>query len=263
MGRYNDGGRGTPYAGRGRGRGGRSRGSGRGRGSQSSYGNNNNDTFRNAMFADFEVVVEKHINTIKKNYKDGALWAKALEEEQEIDITEWEREMVKQTIPYPKVPKKEGGTTDTTDEDALLKYEAEKDMVKVRNKITCDNHQARIKNYHENKVKIYAYLWLQCNNGLQNRIKSREDADKIKNDPIELIKVIKQYAMNFQEHKYEIAAVFEAMNNVCSCRQKEDEPLMVYERRMKTHLDLFVSYMGGKLVLDKFKKEASSKDEDF
>ena len=69
--------------------------------------------------------------------------------------------------------------------------------------------------------------------------------------------------MNFQEHKYEIAAVFEAMNNVCSCRQKEDEPLMVYERRMKTHLDLFVSYMGGKLVLDKFKKEASSKDEDF
>jgi hypothetical protein len=46
-----------------------------------------------------------------------------------------------------------------------------------------------------NMSKAYAFLWEQCARAMQNEIEARTDYESsIKNNPIELLKAIKQHA---------------------------------------------------------------------
>jgi hypothetical protein len=52
-----------------------------------------------------------------------------------------------------------------------------------------------------NTSKAYAFLWEQCSRGMQTKIESHTDFNEsIKGDPIELLKTIKQFALNYHEH---------------------------------------------------------------
>ena len=51
-----------------------------------------------------------------------------------------------------------------------------------------------------NLIKAYAFLWEHCSKGMQNKIESRSDYTQIVNNPVKLLKVIKEHALNYQEH---------------------------------------------------------------
>ena len=48
----------------------------------------------------------------------------------------------------------------------------------------------------------------------------------IKNDPVELIKVIKEYAMAYQDTKYPVLTILEAMQAYITIRQQDGESLV-------------------------------------
>ena len=56
----------------------------------------------------------------------------------------------------------------------------------------------REETYASNKIKTYGIIYGQCTRGLQNRIEEHEDyLKKIYNDPIELLKSIKQLCFGY------------------------------------------------------------------
>jgi hypothetical protein len=60
--------------------------------------------------------------------------------------------------------------------------------------------------------KAYAFLWEQCTKAMKNKIESNSKFESIiKNDPIELLKIIKQHVLNYHEHRYEMAIMFESL----------------------------------------------------
>ena len=46
---------------------------------------------------------------------------------------------------------------------------------------------------------------------MRAKIETRKDDYKVKNDPIELIKAIKEYAMAYQDKKYPVATILDSM----------------------------------------------------
>jgi hypothetical protein len=60
-------------------------------------------------------------------------------------------------------------------------------------------------------MKPYGLLWLQCTLGMRAKIEGRTDYEStVKNNPIELLKAIKEHALNCQEHCYEMTIINEA-----------------------------------------------------
>ena len=56
----------------------------------------------------------------------------------------------------------------------------------------------RKRDYEENMFKAYAEIWDRCNKAMQRKIEARTDYQaNIYNDPIELLKAIKEYALNY------------------------------------------------------------------
>ena len=119
-------------------------------------------------------------------------------------------------------------------------------------KIKLDLHLKRIQTYTNNLTKAYAFIWEQCSLGMQNKIESRSDYNSsIKNDPIALLKAIKQHALNYQEHKYPMAIIFDAIKTLITLKQKEGESLREYTKRFKVSRDILISHIGGPLILKK------------
>ena len=109
--------------------------------------------------------------------------------------------------------------------------------------------------YLDNMYKAYALLWERCAKAMQNRILSRTDYEtKIYNDPIELLKSIKEHSLDYQETRYEMSIISDAFRAVFSTKQKDDENLQDYTRRFKTARDILISHIGGPLVINKFVK---------
>jgi hypothetical protein len=102
----------------------------------------------------------------------------------------------------------------------------------------------RIRVYNDNLVKSYALIWEQCNTAMQNRLEQRTDYETtIYNDPIELLKAIKEHALNYQETRY--SALF-------STKQREGENLQEYTKRFKTSKEILESHIGAPVILQKY-----------
>jgi hypothetical protein len=88
---------------------------------------------------------------------------------------------------------------------------------------------------------------------MQQKIEARSDYDStVKGDPIELLKAIKQHALNYQEHRYPISIILDAMKNLITCKQKEGEQLQEYTKRFKTARDVLEQHMGGPIILTRY-----------
>ncbi|MEN9849167.1 MAG: hypothetical protein RL368_1907, partial [Pseudomonadota bacterium] len=91
-----------------------------------------------------------------------------------------------------------------------------------------------------------------CSKVLKNKIQSRSDFQKIKQDPILLIQVIEEHTVCYNEEKYPLCILFEALKNLVTTRQKENESLIDYTSRIKSAIDVLVSQLGGPIVMPRY-----------
>ena len=74
----------------------------------------------------------------------------------------------------------------------------------------------------------------------------------MKGNPIKLLKTIKQHALNFQDRRYEMSVILEAMRTIITIRQRDNEILQDYTKQFKTSQEVMESHIGGPIELAKF-----------
>ena len=79
----------------------------------------------------------------------------------------------------------------------------------------------------------------------------RKDYDKNKRDPITLLQAIKELSFSYQDTKYDMKIVTNAIKNFVNLKQKDDESLIDYTTRFKTARDVMKAQMGAEIVLYK------------
>jgi hypothetical protein len=78
----------------------------------------------------------------------------------------------------------------------------------------------RIRILEDNLVKSYALIWERCNTAMQGHLEQRTDFEAtIYNDPIELLKAIKEHALKYQETRCEMLIISGALRALLSTRQ--------------------------------------------
>ena len=88
---------------------------------------------------------------------------------------------------------------------------------------------------------------------MQNKITGHSDFEaKIFNNPINLLKAIKEHSLNYQESRYKMLVILDSLRTFSNTRQKELEPLQEYTRRFKTAKDIMESHKGGPIILTKY-----------
>ena len=88
---------------------------------------------------------------------------------------------------------------------------------------------------------------------MQNKLTGRQDFQtKIFNNPINLLKAIKEHSLNYQESRYEMSVILDSIRTFLNTKQKESEDLQEYTRRFKTAKDIMESYIGGPIVMTKY-----------
>jgi hypothetical protein len=87
---------------------------------------------------------------------------------------------------------------------------------------------------------------------MKNKIEARvEFKMEIESNPIELLKAIKEHALNYQEHKYDMSIINDALKTLINTKQKENESLQEYTKRFKVAQDVLQSHIGGPIILTK------------
>jgi len=109
--------------------------------------------------------------------------------------------------------------------------------------------------YNSNKIKAYALLWERYAKIMQNKISARVDYEtKIFDNPIKLLKAIREHAMDYQETKYEMYIIVDFMKAMMTTKQREGETFAEYTQWFKTAKDVLESHIGGALILTKYIK---------
>jgi hypothetical protein len=76
--------------------------------------------------------------------------------------------------------------------------------------------------YEANTTKAYALLWEQCSQGIQGKIEANKNfKSTIKSKPIDLLKIIKQNCLNYDEHNYEMPIIMDLIKTLFIVKQKE------------------------------------------
>ena len=88
---------------------------------------------------------------------------------------------------------------------------------------------------------------------MQNKITCQYDfKQKIFNNSINLLKAIKEHSLIFQESRYEMAIITDAISTFLNMKQKESESLKDYRQRFKTSKEIMESHIGGPIILSKY-----------
>ena len=133
------------------------------------------------------------MNHIKKTFDRGNDIAEALRMHVKQDPDSWKPTLMLSTADDPEVKAVEN-------EQIKMEYKAELDEAMKRKRM-----------YQENMFKAYALLWERCAKAMQNHIVARKDYEtNIYNNPIELLKAIKEHSLNYQEKRYEMSIILDA-----------------------------------------------------
>ena len=242
-------------SGRGRGKGRGGRGTGRSNSRRKPHQSKRNDRKKKTLSdhnyylgnarqaSDFETTTEFIINHIKKTYTDGKDIAKALYDLESADTTKWRPSLQVSLIP-------------DTDPETTLRRDAENREFEMIFKQELSRYSSRVTQYEDNLIKSYALIWERCSAAMKNKISNRKDfRDKIYDDPIELLRAIREHALNYQEYKYSMAIVADAFRNLLQTRQKEHENLQEFAKRFRTAEEIFQSHLGGSLIIPKLVRE--------
>jgi hypothetical protein len=224
-------------------RGGRGGGRGRGQGSSIPPKAHTKKTIEDYSFyigsskqaSDYEVTAEFVINHIKKTFDYGKDIAEALRTLKKPDPESWE----------PAIQASVSETAATRD--------AENRQYAIKYKSLIDEVMRRTRSYENNTTKAYAILWERCAKAMQNKIASRTDFDTVVyDDPIALMRAIKEHSLNYQETRYEMSIILDAFRSVFTSKQQEGESLQDYTRRFKTAKEILESQLGGPLIMTKY-----------
>ena len=237
------------YGGRRGGRGGRGRGRGSFSSTKPSYTKKTVEDYffyvgSSKQASDYEITAEFVVNHIKKSFDRGNDIAEALRTLEGSDTDIWK--------PILSISK---------DTDAAIKEREDKQFM-LEYKAELDEFMKRKRAYTDNTYKAFALLWERCNKAMQNKIASRSDYDSLVfNDPIALLRAIKEHSLNYQETRYEMSIIADAFRAAFSSRQKETESLQDYTRRFKTSMEILESHLGVPLILEKYVKTMEGYDE--
>ena len=82
----------------------------------------------------------------------------------------------------------------------------------------------------EHPHQAYAPLWERCAKATtKNKIEVRSsNYDRIKNNPILLLKAIKEHVLNYQANRYSMSVVLDALRTLLTTKQKDGESLQDY-----------------------------------
>ena len=132
------------------------------------------------------------------------------------------------------------------------KEKMRQEQYKIKYQQDLKSYTDKIEVYNNNKERVAGILWNRCNRAMQSKIENRKDYETtIKGNPIELLKAIKQHALSFQDTKWSILTVIDAMKAFLNMKQKEGEVLIDYLKRFKTARDVFILHIGGPMILTK------------
>ena len=105
--------------------------------------------------------------------------------------------------------------------------------------------------------KAYALLFRQCTTGLQHRIEAKaQNKSKIKGNPIKMLEMIK--SMSFNDKKKADIVIIDAMMNLMTTRQSDDEDLTEYTKCFKAVRDLCKEKYGGIYMLPTLTQKEST-----
>ncbi len=188
--------------------------------------------------SDFVTVTNFIISHIKINLGQyGPDVADAMEALEDIDFEKDKPVLRKTKITDKDVEDDESGQKG-------IDRDAEQDQFLNEFKIDYEAHKTRQKAYEYNKKKAAAILWKQCSPTMKSKVMSRTDYTTIKEDPIELLKAIRQHAMSYESTRCRMKTIVDALKAFVNFRQKEDESTIDYLRRFKTARDVFISHVG-------------------
>ena len=190
--------------------------------------------------SDYDDTSQFIINHIKKTYVRGNDIAEALRMSVKPDTEKWQ----------PDLEYKE--STEEVDNTRLNK------QYEMKYKMDYDVCLKKKEQYDQNTIKAYAELWERCTTAMKAKIEARTTYESdIYNKPIALLKAIKEHSLCFEESRYEMATIFDALKNYVNCKQKEQgkESLLDYTRRFKLSREILTSHMGGPFVLNKYVEE--------
>ena len=189
----------------------------------------------NKQAAEYEIAAEFIINFIKRTFDRGN------------DIAEILRTLKLQDT-STCMPKLNMSTLDDTNIKTL-----ENRQYELECKALLDEAIKRTDKYSPSLYKAYVFLWEKCSRAMQNKITSQHDFEqKIFNNPINLLKAIKEHSLNFQESRYEMAIITDAIRTFLNKKQKESESLPDYMQRFKTSKEIMESHIGGPIILSKY-----------
>jgi len=186
--------------------------------------------------ADYDKTTDFIINYIKIELDDGRNIASSLKSLELMEDADWENEEPKLRVSTKTDP---------------VKKDAEERQNQIIFKSQYDAHAKRMKNYKDNLVKAYAIIKSRCSEAMKNKIEARTDYDAIVDNPVNLLKAIREHALNYQENKYDMSVVFESFKTLFNTRQGEDESLHSYTKSFCVAVELLESYLGEPLILPK------------
>ena len=102
-------------------------------------------------------------------------------------------------------------------------------------------HTDKVETYMNNRERVAGLLWNRCNKAMQSKIENRSEYEsKIKGNPIEMLKAIKQHALSFQETKWSILTVIDAIKAFINMKQNDDYIGLIglAVPRIQSYLDL-------------------------
>jgi hypothetical protein len=145
--------------------------------------------------ADYKTTTDFLINHIKKTFNFGNDIGTAQEDLEEYNMDQH----------WPQL--RTSGNTDEEEKELTNK------QYEIEFKTELNGFMKRKQNLEANTTKAYAFLWEQkYAKAMQNKIESNSNFEStIKGNPIKLLKMIKQHALNYHEHRYEMAIILESL----------------------------------------------------
>ena len=200
-------------------------------------------TGSNRQASDFKTSTEFIINQVKGEFNYGNDIAESLRELRYMNTKLW----------YPTLK------LSTATDPVIISAETKQFELTFKAKLDAEIKREEI--YNNNKTKAYSLIWERCMQAMQSKIEQRTDFDtKLYNNPIELIKAIKEHTLNYQETKYSMEIIDDALIHFLLLKKKED-PLHEYIKKFKTAKEVAELHLGGPIILSKYLKTLKDYDE--
>ena len=127
-----------------------------------------------------------------------------------------------------------------------LNFKHKYDQYKIRYEAELQLHLKQKSHSCMNLGNAYTFLFGQCTIGLQHRIEAKAKYKyKIKGDPIKLLETVKESSLSFNDKKKANIVIINAIMNLMTTRQRDDEDLTKSTKCFNSARDLCRENYGG------------------